>query len=129
MQLLEDGRTIQEIASKMRLSIPRTERYIEEEEVARDLDQHRCDHVPVERIRTLFEQRQEEDPSLNHSQLARDAKLDRTDLLRALGLAKTAARVRDGQRKDGTYQTEVSVEIASRIVLALGFDLHEIPGL
>ncbi len=85
--------------------------------------------MPVERIRTLYEQRLEEDPSLNQSVLAREAKLDRTDLLRALGLAKTPARVRGGKREDGEYQTQVGVEIAAKIVRALRFDLHEVPGL
>lgn len=129
MQLLEEGQSIEDIASKMRLTVPRTERYVEEEELARDLLGHRCDHVPVERIRTLYEQRLEEDPGLNQSVLAREAKLDRTDLLRALGLAKTPARVREGKREDGEYQTQVGVEIAAKIVRALRFDLHEVPGL
>ncbi len=129
MQLLEEGQSIKDIASKMRLTVPRTERYVEEEELARDLLGHRCDHVPVERIRTLYEQRLEEDPSLNQSVLAREAKLDRTDLLRALGLAKSAPRIRNGQREPGEIQTEVGVETAAKIVRALGFDLHEVPGL
>jgi hypothetical protein len=129
MQLLEAGVPVGEIAGKLRLSIPRTKRYIEEEELARDLSRHQCDHIPVAQIRALFEQRRKEDPGLTKSWLAREAKLDRTDLLRALGLAKTEARIRNGQRQEGEYQTEVNVEIAARIVLALGFDLHKVPGL
>lgn len=129
MQLLEAGRSIQEIASKMRLTIPRTERYIEEEELARDLLGHRCDHVPVALVHALFEQRCEEDPSLNQSKLAREAKLDRTDLLRALGLAKSAPTIRNGQRDPGEIQTEVGVETAAKIVRALRFDLHKVSGL
>ncbi len=129
MQLLEAGRSVKEIATKMRLTVPRTERYIEEEELARDLLGHRCDHVPVALVRELFEQRCEEDPSLNQSRLAREAKLDRTDLLRALGLVKCAPTVRNGRREPGEIQTEVGVETAAKIVRALRFDLHQIPGL
>lgn len=129
MQLLEEGKSIKDIASKMRLTVPRTERYIEEEELARDLLHYRCDYVPVALVYALYEQRLEEDPSLNQSVLAREAKLDRTDLLRALGLAKSAPRIRNGQREPGEIQTEVGVETAAKIVRALRFDLHEVPGL
>ena len=68
-------------------------------------------------------------PSLNQSRLAREAKLDRTDLLRALGLAKAAPTVRNGRREPGEIQTEVGVETAAKIVRALGFDLHQVSGL
>jgi hypothetical protein len=129
MQLLEEGWSVGEVASKMRLTIPRTERYIEEEEVARDLLGHRCDQVPVAVVRALYEQRCEEDPSLNQSKLAREARLDRSDLLRALGLAKTAPTIRKGRRQPGEIQTEVGVETAAKIVRALGFDLHDVSGL
>jgi hypothetical protein len=37
IQLLEEGRSIEQIAAAMRLTVPRAERYVEEEELARDL--------------------------------------------------------------------------------------------
>jgi hypothetical protein len=129
MQLLKAGQSPRQIADSLRLSVPRVERYIEEEELARDLDRHRCDHVPVQRIRDLYDQRTEEDPTLNQAKLAREAKIDRADLARALGLAKTAAKTKNGHRQEGAYQTTIGVDIAARIVRALGFAPHEIPGL
>lgn len=129
MQLLEDGLTIPDIAAKMSLTAPRTERYIEEETLARDLPRHRCDHVPVQRIRALFDSRRQEDPSFSHAKLAREANLSRSDVLRALGLAKTESTVRDGHREEGELQTEVGVETAARIVRALGIAPHEVPDL
>jgi hypothetical protein len=48
IELLEQhGLTVPEIAAKMRLSEPRVNRLLEEEEQIRDLQQYKCDSVPV----------------------------------------------------------------------------------
>lgn len=130
MQLLEEGRSIEQIAAAMRLTVPRAERYIEEEELARDLSHHRCDQVPAARIRELYDQRREEDPTLSMARIARAAKLDRGAVSAALG----AAVAHDGDHSDHAPKgpedhTLVGVEVAARIVQALGFAPHEVDGL
>jgi len=131
MQLLEEGRSIEQIAATMRLTVPRAERYIEEEEQARDLSHHHCDQIPAERIRTLYDQRRDEDPTLSIARIARAAKLDRA----AVSAALTAAAVthdddHTNRAPDGPENhTLVGVEVAARIVQALGFAPHEVDGL
>jgi hypothetical protein len=89
MQLIEEGRSIEQVATAMRLTVPRAERYVEEEEQARDLSHHHCDQVPAARIRKLYDQRRDEDPTLSIARIARAAKLDRA----AVSAALTAAAV------------------------------------
>ena len=131
MQLLEEGRSIEQIAAAMRLTVPRAERYIEEEEQARDLSHHHCDQVPAARIRELYDQRRDEDPTLSMARIARAAKLDRGAVSAALGAAAVA---HDGDHSDRAPEgpedhTLVGVEVAARIVQALGFAPHEVDGL
>lgn len=131
MQLLEEGRSIEQVAAAMRLTVPRAERYIEEEDLVRDLSHHRCDQVPATRIRELYDQRRDEDPTLSVARIARAAKLDRGAVSAALG---AAAGAHDGDDSDRGPEgpedhTLVGVEIAARIVQALGFAPHEVDGL
>ena len=131
MQLLEEGRSIEQIAASMRLTVPRAERYIEEEELARDLAHHRCDQIPAARIRKLYDQRRDEDPTLSMARIARTAKLDRGAISAALGPADVThdddhtSRAPEGSED----HTLVGVEVAARIVQALGFAPHEVDGL
>lgn len=130
MQLIEDGRSIEQIAAAMRLTVPRAERYIEEEEVARDLSHHRCDQVPAARIRTLYDQRRDEDPTLSVTRIARAAKLDRAAVSAALAAAVTHDDDHTNRAPEGPEDhTLVGVEVAARIVQALGFAPHEVDGL
>ncbi len=130
MQLLEEGRSIEQIATAMRLTVPRAERYLEEEELARDLSHHRCDQIPPERIRKLYDQRRDEDPTLSIARIARAAKLDRA----AVSAALVAGVIHDDDHGDRAPEgpedhTLVGVEVAARIVQALGFAPHEVDGL
>jgi hypothetical protein len=131
IELLEQhGLTVPEIAAKMRLSEPRVNRLLEEEEQIRDLQQYKCDSVPVERLQTLLAQRQKEDPTLTQETIARLAEYkSRIALLRALGLAPTARMRRGGREYPPEYRSTIDVGPASRIVRALGFAPHEIPDL
>jgi hypothetical protein len=128
MQLLEQGRSIEQIATTMRLTVARAQRYIEEEELARDLSHHHCDEIPAARIRELYDQRREEDPTLSIARIARTAKLDDGTVSAALGPTTIphGAENADLERDDRVL---VGVEPAARIVQALGFAPHEVHGL
>ena len=131
MRLLEDdGLTVAQIAERMRLTIPRVERLLEEEAQHRDLQQYVCDSVPTALLRDLIRQRQLEDPALTKTAIAERAGYSsRLALLRAVGLEPTARKVRSGKVHPPTLRTTVDVAVASRIVRALGYAPHEIPGL
>jgi hypothetical protein len=130
MQLLEEDRSIEQIAAAMRLTVPRAERYIEEEEQARDLSHHHCDQIPAERIRTLYDQRRDEDPTLSIAKIARAAKLDRAAVSAALAAAVIHDDDHTNRAPEGPKDhTLVGVEVAARIVQALGFAPHEVDGL
>jgi hypothetical protein len=130
MQLLEEGRPIEQIAAAMRLTVPRAERYLEEEELARDLAHHRCDQIPAARIRKLYDQRRDEDPTLSMARIARATKLDRGAVSAALGPAATHDDDHTSRAPEGPEDhTLVGVEVAARIVQALGFAPHEVDGL
>jgi hypothetical protein len=126
MQLLEQGRTIEQIAASLRLPVPRTKRYIEEEETARDLARYQCDQIPAARIRELYLQRREEDPTLSKTKIAREAKLDRGVVSGALGHTPAAG---DADSEGQDDQVLIGVDVAARIVRALGFAPHEVDGL
>jgi hypothetical protein len=117
MQLIEEGRSIEQVATAMRLTVPRAERYVEEEEQARDLSHHHCDQVPAARIRKLYDQRRDEDPTLSIARIARAAKLDRA----AVSAALTAAAVtpdddHTNRAPEGPENhTLVGVEVAVRL--------------
>jgi hypothetical protein len=131
MQLIEQGRSVEQIAAHMGLTVPRVERYIEEEIVARNLSHHRCDQIPAVLIRRLYQQRRDEDPTLSMAKVARAAKLDRSAVSAVLGSPTLPSdddefdRARQGQDN----QALVSVDVAARIVRALGVAPHEIRGL
>jgi transcriptional regulator with XRE-family HTH domain len=131
IELLEQhGLTVQEIARKLRLTVPRVNRLLEEEAQIRDLQQYKCDSVPVEQIHALLLQRQEEDPTLTKERIARLADYgSRTALLRALGLEPTARMLRRGREYPPEHRKRIDVGAAGRIVRALGFAPHEIPDL
>ena len=124
-----DGLSDEQIAARLDVSVERARRLIEEAEQLRDLERYRCDSIPVEPIRALFERRLEEDSTLNQTRVAKLARTDRIELRRALGLTPTASRVVDGKLRPGKLRTEITVEMASRIVQALGVAPHEVPWL
>jgi hypothetical protein len=116
------------IVATLGVSIAKDGRLVDGAEQVRDLEQYKCDSIPVESIRELFGRRLEEDPALNQVQVARRARTDRMQLRRALGLLPSAGRIVGGQRRLGEICVELTVEMASRIVRALGVAPREIPG-
>jgi transposase len=126
----KDGLSVQEIAARMGLSIPRVERLFEEEAQIRDLQQYKCDSVPVETIQELVEARQAEDPSLTQERIAQLAGYtNRIKMLRALGLAATQRRIKNGREYPAKIHKTIDVGAAGRIVRAIGIDPYEVPDL
>jgi hypothetical protein len=130
VDLLEQGMSLAQIAAKMTVGVPRAERLIELENDRRDLEQYRCNTVPVESIQRLVSERQEQDPSLTLGKLAGLAgHKSRISFERLLGYAPTAATTKNGKRYPARLNTTISVQAAGPIVRALGYAPHEIPGL
>jgi AraC-like DNA-binding protein len=126
----KDGLSAQEIAARMHLSVPRVERLFEEEAQIRDLQQYKCDSVPVETIQRLVEARQAEDASLTQERIALLAGYtSRIALLRALGLAPSARAVKKGREYPPEIRKNVDVGAAGRIVRAIGIAPYEVPDL
>jgi hypothetical protein len=126
----QDGQSAEQIATTMRLSVPRVERLLEEEAQYRDLQRFICDAIPVETLQALIRQREREDPTLTHAKIAREAGYARTlSLLRAVGLEPTAKALRRGREYPPELRTHIDIGVASRIVRALGFAPHEVPNL
>jgi hypothetical protein len=114
----------------MRLSSARVERLFEEAAQIQDRQQYVLDSLPVAQIQELIKRRQEEDPTLTHDRIATAAGYKhRSTLLRAIGLAPTARTVKNGKEYPPKLNSQIDVAAASRIVRAIGFAPHEIPGL
>lgn len=131
MQLIEQGHSAEQIAARMGLTVPRVERYIEEEIVARNLTHHHCDQIPAVLVRQLYDQQRDEDPTLSIAKVARAAKLDRGAVSAVLGCPTQLSHddELDRAREGKDNQALVGVDVAARIVRALGFAPHEIRGL
>lgn len=75
-----------------------------------------ADAVPVQTLRSLYERRAAEDPTLSESRLAREVQMQRIDLRRALG--RSPAKTRGG--REPSVQQQVTLPTAERIASALG---------
>ena len=124
-----DGLNDEQIAATLGVTIEKGRRLIEEAEQLRDLERYKRDSIPVEAVRALFLRRLQEDPALDQTRVAKRARTDRVELRRALGLSPTASRIVDGERRPGKLRTEITVDMASRIIQALDVAPREIPWL
>jgi hypothetical protein len=123
-----DGLSTEAIAAKMRLTVPRVNRLLEEEAQIRDLEQYKCDSVPVKSIQALVATRQAEDPALTQERIARLAGYtSRIAMLRALGLAPTARAVKKDREYPPEFRESIDVGAAGRIVRAVGLAPYEVP--
>lgn len=81
---------------------------------------------PIVHIR----RRQREDPGLTQAEIEIRAGYTSTIALqRAVGLAPSARIVRRGKEYPSALRTQIDVAVANKIVRALGFAPHEVPGL
>jgi AraC-like DNA-binding protein len=126
----QDGLTVEQIAQQMKLNVPRVERLLDEEAQHRDLQLLICDTLPVETLQALIRRRQREDPGLTQAEIATRAGYTTTlGLQRAVGLTPSAKTIRGGKEYPPALRTQIEFTVAAKIVRALGFAPHEVPGL
>jgi hypothetical protein len=126
----KEGLSVSAIATKMGLSVARVERLFEEDAQIRDLQQYKCDTVPVGEIRALVEARQAENPTLTQDTIARLAGYTKgTAMRRALGLEPTGRTVKNGREYPPKFNEQIDVGAAGRIVRAIGIAPYEVPNL
>jgi len=126
----ENGLSLTEIASRMRLAEPRVERLLEEHDQYTDLQRYVLNAIPVEVVQALIKRRQNDDPGLTKEQIAcASGYASRLALLRAVGLYPNARVRARGKEYPPKLRTTIDVGAAGRIVQALGFAPHEVPGL
>jgi predicted transcriptional regulator len=107
---------VDQIAGELGITSQRAARLLAQADQAAALEQTGAEMVPVSTLRRLYERRRGEDGQINESSLARESKMHRIDLRRALGLSP--AKVRAGH-SEPTMQEQVKLETAERIASAL----------
>ena len=128
--VLEQRHSVAEAARVLRLSVERVERLLEEDADRRRLAQFAGDSIDTARLRALLLARQHTEPELTTAALARRLSTSQAQLERWLGLRATTPKTsRSGRRYPARELTEVGVEVAGRIVQALGYAPCEIDGL
>ena len=115
------GHTIREAAHLMRLSPTRVELFVVLERDRLDLLRHRRNSIPTERLRAFIDANLARDPDLTHAELAHHLNMAHVDFERQFGYAAQKAC-------NGAKGKRVSIETATRAVLALGRAPHELEG-
>jgi len=92
---------------------------VAQERDRQDLKRYKLNMIATERVRAFLEREQERNPGLTRAEVAHYLDMTQIDLERQLGYKA---------RKNGRRQRRVSIEAASRLVIALGRDPHELDG-
>ena len=95
----------------MRLSPAQVRLLVFRERDYQDLRRFKLDLIPTERVRVLIDSELERDPFLSRAELAVWVDMHQIDFDRRLGYVPG---------KDGRRQRRIGIELASRIVIALG---------
>jgi hypothetical protein len=98
-------------AARMRLTPAQVRLLVFRERDHQDLQRFKLDLVPTERVRALIDRELECDPFLSRAELAVWMDMPQIELDRRVGYAPG---------KDGRRQRRIGIELASRIVIALG---------
>jgi hypothetical protein len=117
----EDGHSVAETARVMGLSRRRVELFVALEEDRRDVLRHRLDSIPTQRLRAFIAEEFARDPELTHAELAHRLGMAEIDMLRQFGYRKP-------KKSNGATGERVSINTASRAVIALGRAPHELEG-
>jgi hypothetical protein len=103
----------------MRLTPEQVRLLVVQERDRRDLAQYRLNMIPTERVRTFLEREQKRDPRLTRAEVAHYMDMKQIDLDRQLGYEPG---------RNGRRQINVRLEVASRLVIALGRAPRELDG-
>jgi hypothetical protein len=95
----------------MRLTAGQVRLLVFRERDYQDLRRFKLDLIPTERVRALIDRELERDPFLSRAELAVWVNMHQIDFDRRLGYVPG---------KDGHRQRRIGIELASRIVIALG---------
>jgi hypothetical protein len=114
----ERGETPETAAAIMGLKPGRVRQLVDEESDRRELEQFRCDSIPVQLTRAVIAAALERNPHLTIGEIARWLDMHQADFERAY-LGKT---------KTGRPKQRVNVSTASRLMIALGRAPNELPG-
>ena len=98
-------------AARMRLTPAQVRLLVLRERDHQDLQRFKLDLIPTERVRALIDRELERDPFLSRAELAVWMDMPQIELDRRVGYAPS---------KDGRRQRRIGIELASRIVIALG---------
>ena len=107
----ERGLSYERVAARMRLTPAQVRLLVVRERDHQDLKRFRLDLIPTERVRALIDRELERDLFLSRAELAVWMDMPQIELDRRVGYAPG---------KDGRRQRRIGIELASRIVIALG---------
>ena len=107
----ERGLSYERAAARMRLTPAQVRLLVLRERDHQDLKRFRLDLIPTERVRALIDRELERDLFLSRAELAVWMDMPQIELDRRVGYAPG---------KDGRRQRRIGIELASRIVIALG---------
>lgn len=107
----ERGLSYELAAARMRLTPAQVRLLVLRERDHQELQRFKLDLIPTERVRALIDGELARDPFLSRAELAVWMEMPQIELDRRVGYA---------QCKDGRRQRRIGIELASRIVIALG---------
>ena len=105
------GLSYEGAAARMRLTPGQVRLLVFRERDRQELKRFKLDLIPTERVRALIDRELERDPLLSRAELAVWMEMPQIELDRRVGYAAG---------KDGRRQRRIGIELASRIVIALG---------
>ena len=105
------GLSYEKAAGRMRLTPAQVRLLVLRERDHQDLMRFKLDLIPTEHVRALIDRELERDPFLSRAELAVWMEMPQIELDRRVGYAPG---------KDGRRQRRIGIELASRIVIALG---------
>ncbi len=120
---------ISDVAAATGLPVARVERLLEEERDRRDVAAFERSRIENVAVRALFETRRQVDPCLTVAELARRVGRSQVQVERWLGMRATAPKTtRDGRTYPARTLERISVDVAGRLVRAIGYAPCELEG-